>query len=132
SLAILCLLRRDVDHARGRRAAMPVLLARWNPDDIACLDLADRLALGLEAADARDHVESLSERMRVPRGPCARLEGNAIDDDPCWRRCGDDRVLPDRARKVFGWRAARRPRSGGIDFHGCLLGFLSLLVRRMG
>src|ERR1700756_4034622 len=95
---------------------MPVLLARRNPDHVAGLDFLDRLALGLKAADARDHVERLSERMGVPRGPRARLEAEAIDDDPCRRGSCDDRVLPDRAREVFGRCAARRSRAGGINF----------------
>src|SRR5262249_29210893 len=116
-LAVLRFLRRDVDHSGGRCAAMPVLFAWRNPDDVAGLDLLDGLALRLEASNSRNHVERLSKRMRVPRGSRAGLEADTIDDDPRWRRRRDDRILPDRAGEVFGRCAARRPRAGGIDFH---------------
>ena len=53
---------------------MPVLLARRYPDDVAGPDFPDGSALGLHAADARDHVQRLPKRMRVPGGPRAGLE----------------------------------------------------------
>src|SRR6266851_2559438 len=43
-VAVLRFLHRDVNHAGGRSAAMPMLFARRNKDHIAALDLAYRLA----------------------------------------------------------------------------------------
>src|SRR5215475_2507197 len=65
-IAIERLLHGDMDHAGGRRGAMPMLLVRWNKDDVAGPDLADRAALGLNPSDALDHVERLSKGVGVP------------------------------------------------------------------
>jgi hypothetical protein len=64
----------------------------------------------------------------VPGRACAGLEGDAARGDPrrgLWR---DDRVLPDRASKAVGWRAARRTRAGEMNFHVILLKLMSLLA----
>src|SRR6202011_1049481 len=99
-------------------AAMPMLFVRRNPDDIARPDLAHRPALGLNPADARDDVQRLAQGVRMPIGPCARLEGDAGRDDPR-RGCGrDDRVLPDRAGEILLRRLACLPRTGEMDIHG--------------
>ena len=55
---------------------MPVLLARREPDDVAGADLLDRAALALHAAEAGGDEQRLAERVRVPRGAGARLEGD--------------------------------------------------------
>src|SRR6266404_4811912 len=60
-------LHRDMGHPVGRRAAMPVFFARRNPDDVASANFAHRLSQGLNPADARDDVERLAERVRMPR-----------------------------------------------------------------
>ena len=59
----------------GRRA-VPVLLARREPDDVARPDLLDRPALALHAAAAGQHDQRLTERVRVPRRARAGLEGD--------------------------------------------------------
>src|SRR3569832_767122 len=44
-LAIERFMDRDMDHAGGRGCAMPMLLARRDPDHVAGLDLTDRASL---------------------------------------------------------------------------------------
>ena len=76
-LAVELFLDGDVGHGRGRRGAVPVLLARREPDDIAGPDLLDRAALALDPAAAGRDDQRLAERMRVPGGAGAGLEGDA-------------------------------------------------------
>jgi hypothetical protein len=47
------LLNGRVRHSRRRRRAMPVLLARWNPNDVGGPDVFDRIAPALDASRAR-------------------------------------------------------------------------------
>ena len=63
-------------HGRGRRGAVPVLLARLEPDHVARPDLLDRPALALDPAAARRHDQRLAERVGVPGRARARLEGD--------------------------------------------------------
>lgn len=51
-LPIELLLNRDVRHRRGRRCAMPVLFAGWEPNDVARANLLQRPTPSLSAADA--------------------------------------------------------------------------------
>src|SRR5918995_320186 len=74
-LAIESLLDGDVGHGGGRGRAVPVLFVRRKPDHIARPDLFDRTALPLHPAQTRGDDQGLAERMRVPSGACARLEG---------------------------------------------------------
>src|ERR1700730_784840 len=97
---------------------MPMFLARRNPHYIARPDLAHGFALSLNPADAGDNEQRLAERMRMPIGPRARLEGDAIRNNSGRRRGGNDRILPDRAGEVFFGRPACRPRAGEMDIHG--------------
>jgi len=76
-LAVLLLLNGDVRHASCRRRAMPVLLARREPDHVTRTDLLDRAAFALNPAAASRHDERLAERMRVPCSPRTRLKRNA-------------------------------------------------------
>ena len=119
----------DVGHAIGRRGAVPVLFARRNPHDIAGPYLKYRTALGLDPADARDDVERLAERVGMPVGPCARLEGDAIRGNARRGLSGNDRILPDRAGEIFlrrpaGWPRSRRdeyPWNSSCDDERCWL-----------
>ena len=73
----------DMRH-RGRRCrAVPMLLARWKPDYIAGTDFFDRSALALRPAKAGRDDEGLTERMGVPRGAGAGLEGDVTTADAC-------------------------------------------------
>src|SRR5436190_7999421 len=82
-LAVEPFLDGDMGH-RGRfRRAMPVLLTGREPDDVALVDRLDRAAPSLSAAAAGGHDQRLAQRVRVPRGPCAGLEGHAGADNAC-------------------------------------------------
>ena len=76
-LAVELFLNGDVGHGRGRRGAMPVLLAGREPDHVAGPDLLDRAALALHPAAAGRDDQRLPERMRVPGSASARLERDA-------------------------------------------------------
>ena len=53
-----------------------MLLTRFEPHDVAGPNVLDGLAFALHPAEARRDDERLSERMRVPGGPCAGLKGD--------------------------------------------------------
>ena len=65
---------RNVRHRCGRRRAVPMLLARREPDDVPRPDLLDRPALALRKAAAGRDNQCLPQRMRVPGRACAGLE----------------------------------------------------------
>ena len=73
-LAVELLLDGDVRHGRGRRGAMPMLLARREPDHVAGTDFLDRAALALDPAAAGRDDQGLAQRVRVPGGPAPGLE----------------------------------------------------------
>src|ERR1022692_2541884 len=117
-LAALMFLHGDVLHAVLGRGAVPVLLARRNPNGVASAHRTDRTTPGLHVADARGDVQSLSERMGMPGGARARLEahpGRAQE-----RGIGrlDDRILPHRSGEARRAHAARWPRSASNNVHG--------------
>ena len=68
---------RNVCHRCGRRRAVPMLLARREPDDVPRPDLLDRPALALRETAAGRHNQGLSQRMRVPGRARAGLERDA-------------------------------------------------------
>src|SRR6266516_4370102 len=91
--AVEMLLERDVNHPGPGRRAVPMLLVGRDPYGIASLDLADRAAPSLNAADPRYDMQRLAERVRVPRGPRARLEAYPRRPDAGRGRGLDDGVL---------------------------------------
>src|SRR5678816_3833726 len=66
-LAVEHFLDGDVCHRRRRCRAVPVLLARREPHDVAGADLLDRTTLTLREPAAEEHDERLAERVSVPR-----------------------------------------------------------------
>jgi hypothetical protein len=64
----------DVRHPGGRRCAVPMFLARRNPDDIAGSDVLLGAALRLHPAQAGSDDQGLAQRTRMPGRSCARLE----------------------------------------------------------
>src|SRR5712675_1004175 len=87
----------DMRH-RGRRCrAVPVFLAGWKPDDIAGTDFFDRSTLALRPAKAGRDDEGLTERMGVPHGAGAGLEGDVATADACGVADLKHRVDADRA-----------------------------------
>ena len=59
------------------RGPVPMLFARREPDHVAGPDFLDRPAPTLRPAAAGRHDQGLAERMRVPCGTGAGLEGDA-------------------------------------------------------
>src|SRR5207244_8836145 len=90
-LAVERLLDGDVGHRAGRRRAVPMLVLGRAPDDVAGADLDDRLAVALGPADARGDDQGLAERVAVPGGSRAGLEG---DDRARYAR----RIVPPELR----------------------------------
>ena len=77
NLTVLLFLNCDVRHGRSGRCAVPVLLTRREPDHIAGADFLDRPTFTLRPTAARRNDQSLTERMRVPRGTSTRLKSYA-------------------------------------------------------
>src|SRR6266404_3011548 len=99
----------DMRH-RGRRCrAVPMLLARWKPDYIAGTDFFDRSALALRPVKAGCDDEGLTERMGVPRGAGAGLEGDVTTADACRVAHLKHRVHADRAGEIGLGAFAGRP-----------------------
>ena len=74
--SVRLLLNRDMGHCSSRRGAVPMLLAGRDRDDVTRPNLLDRTTRALHAAAAGSDNQRLAQRMRVPRRPRARLEGN--------------------------------------------------------
>src|ERR1700716_4084221 len=72
-------LNGDVRHGRCRQRAMPMLFTWGEPDHVTGSNLLDRATPALGASAARGHDECLTERVRVPCRPSARLERDARD-----------------------------------------------------
>ena len=70
-------LNGDVSHGRGCRGTMPMLLARREPDHITRPNFLDGSSPALCAAAAGRDDEGLTERVRMPCSPRARLESYA-------------------------------------------------------
>src|SRR5712672_3669739 len=81
SSAGVALLGSSLPNSRRCRV-VPGLLAGC-PDDIAGTDFFDRSALALRPAKAGRDDEGLTERMGVPRGAGAGLEGDVTTADAC-------------------------------------------------
>src|SRR5207253_3672225 len=95
--AVELLLDRDVRHRRRRRRPVPMLFARAKPDHVTRPDFLDWPAPALRPAAAGRHDQGLAERMRVPRGPGTRLEGDAGARDTPRIGCFEQRIDPNRA-----------------------------------
>src|SRR2546422_11604800 len=85
-LAVEFFLDCNVGHGGVRRRAMPVLLARRAPDDVARSNHFDRTTPALHEPAAGRDDQGLTQRMGVPCGPGAWLERDA--GTPRARRIG--------------------------------------------
>ena len=72
--AVKLLLYCDMSHRCCRGGPVPVLRSGWNPDHITLTNFLDRSSPFLNPACAIRHDQNLTERMRVPCTPRARLE----------------------------------------------------------
>src|SRR5580704_18912129 len=114
-LAVQLLLNGDVRHRRRGRRPVPVLLARREPDDVPWPDFLDRSAPALRPAAAGRHDQGLAERMRVPRGPGARLESDARPTHAGWLGRIEQRIDPHCAGEPIGRPLAGRPGTASFD-----------------
>src|SRR5579883_2046660 len=73
-LAVERFLDGNVRHGGGWGRSVPVLLARREPNHVAWPYLLDWAAPSLDPAAPGCHDERLTERVSVPRRPCARLK----------------------------------------------------------
>src|SRR5690242_13079101 len=116
-LAVELFLDGDVGHPCTRRCSVPVLFTGREPDDITRANLLNRSAFALHPAKTRGHDESLSERMSVPCGPRARLEGYARALNQRGIRCLEERIDAYVPREPLGRSLRRWLRAGSFDFH---------------
>src|SRR5437879_1642532 len=84
--ALELFLNGDMGHRRGWSGAVPMLLARGNPDDVTRPNLLDRASPALCAATASRHDQSLPQRVGVPCRPSAGLEGDTSTESARRRR----------------------------------------------
>src|SRR5215471_12274763 len=66
--AVELFLNGDMGHRRGWSGAVPMLLARRNPDDVTGPNFLDRASPALCPATTSRHKQSLPQRMSVPCG----------------------------------------------------------------
>jgi hypothetical protein len=64
-----------------------MLFVRLDPDNIAGPDFFDGPSFALDPTQARCDDESLTERMRMPCSPCARLKSYAGTLNKGWVGC---------------------------------------------
>src|SRR5208337_2412517 len=119
-LAVERLLNGDVGHCGGRGGAVPVLLARRNPDDVARPDLFDGTAPALRPSEAECDDQDLAERMRMPGGAGAGLERHGVAGPPRGRARREQGVDPHRAGAPRRRSLARRLRTASFDLHSSL------------
>ena len=114
--AIELFLDGEVGHGGGCRSAVPVFFAGWKPDDVAGPDVLDGAAPALGESSTGGDDEGLAERMSVPCGAGAGLEGDAGTDGA--RGCG-------RREQGINAHGAREP-IGGAFVGGLGAGFFDV------
>src|SRR5579863_780412 len=117
-LAVELFLNRDMAHGRGHARAVPVLFAWRKPHDIAGTNFLDWAALALRPAATGRDDQRLAERVRMPGGASARLEGDQSAGDARGIRRGEQRIDAHRAREPIRRAFIGRLRSASFDFHG--------------
>src|SRR5271155_1424419 len=111
------LVEGEVDHQAVGGSAVPVLLPGLEQDPVTGADDLDRAAPALAEPDALGDEDRLAERVRVPRGPCARGEVHEAGLSPCGRARRGDRVDVDVAREPLRG-AFSRIDAAFRDLHG--------------
>src|SRR6266567_2172924 len=106
-LAVEPLLNGDVCHGGGGCGPMPMFLLRWEPNHVPRTNVLDGATPALDPARACRHNQRLAQRVGVPGGPSARLEGDTGAAHACRIRCLEEGVNADRAGKILGWSFAR-------------------------
>src|SRR3954447_11568255 len=107
--AVQCFLNGDMRHGGGGRGAVPVLLPRRKPDDIARPDLLDGIAKALRPTQTRGDDKGLAKRVGVPGCTSARLERHARAPNARGVRGFKQRINPHGAREIVSRPFTRRP-----------------------
>lgn len=80
---------------------LPMLHARRTPEHVTGPDFLNGAAPALSPAKSRGHDQVLSERVRVPGGAGAGLEGHAAHRNAGWVLGLNDRIDADRSGEIF-------------------------------
>src|SRR5215472_9949662 len=97
--AVEAFLNGDVGHCCGWRGAVPVFLARLEPDHVAWMNFLDRSAPALYTPAASRHDQRLAQRVGVPCRPSAGLERDTGAVHACRIGRLEQRVNADRSGK---------------------------------
>src|SRR5258708_25745618 len=103
-LLIDLFLNGDMRHRSGWGSTVPMLFTRWDPNDIAGMDLLNGTTLMLDPTAAGGDNEDLTQRMRVPGVTSTRLARNASAANAGWRVCIEQGVDTCGAGKIFSRR----------------------------
>src|SRR5215469_8010857 len=114
--AVFLLLNGDVRHGCRRSGAVPMLLIRRKPDDIARMDLLDRTTIALRPPSAGCNDECLAEWMCMPGGSSTGFEGDTCTGDERGVRGREQRVNTNGASEPLRRTFSRRLRSSSLDF----------------
>src|SRR6185437_10996918 len=103
------------------RGAVPMHRIRRDVDRVARVQHLRLLALEADAADAGQAEERLPNRVRVPRGACARCERDDRTSKARRRLGGDHRILEhDSGERLSGTPPGiprARTNDSGLDWH---------------
>src|SRR4051812_37409289 len=99
---------------------MPMFLAGLEPNHISRTDLFDRSSFVLHPAEAEGDNQRLAERMRVPGGAGAGLEGDGCAGYSRRRGHRDEWIDPYCAGEPVRGSFVRRLRSAALNLHGRL------------
>src|ERR1700678_715058 len=108
-------------HGGVGSGAMPMLLSGREPDYVAGMDLYDGASFVLRPSAACGDDEGLAERVGVPRGPCAGLEGDAGGGNKRRIRGLKEGVDADGAGKPIRGALCGGLRADALDIHGAIL-----------
>src|SRR5947208_372412 len=101
--AVQRLLNGDVRHRGRRRRAVPMLLVRRKPDDIARPDFLDPVAPTLRPTKTGRDDQRLTEWMCMPGGAGTRFERYTCADNACGIGRLEQRVNSHGAHKPISW-----------------------------
>lgn len=116
-LAVQLLLNGNVGHRGCRCSPMPMLLARWKPDNITGFDLINRASPSLHSPTACRHDQGLAQRVGVPRSPRTRLERDIGSNRACRIMRLEKGINTHYAGEPVGGAFAGRLRAAFLDFH---------------
>ena len=115
--AVELLLDGEVAHPSRRGGPMPVLLARFEPDQVTRADLFNTGTLALQPTKTRRDDQCLPERRSVPSGARTRLENDQCSRDPGRLGRAEQGIDADSASELLGQTLVGRLRAAALDLH---------------